>query len=69
MIITAPLGHNPELDKALKQGNNDLGKQYYMKRLTKDNLWKETDIGDVQNVKYDSPFPNANAIVISKKDM
>ena len=68
MIITAPLGHNPELDRTLKQGNTDLGKQCYLKRLTKENLWKESDLDDVQNVKYDSPFPNANAIVITIND-
>jgi hypothetical protein len=68
MIITAPLGHNPEFDKSLKQGNNDLGKQHYLKRLTKENLWTETGLADVQDAKYDFPFPNANAIVISIKN-
>ena len=67
MIITVPLGHNPELDKSLKQGNNDLGKQYYLKRISKNNLWRETNLNSVQNMKYDSPFPNANAIVITIK--
>jgi hypothetical protein len=69
MVITAPLGHNPELDKSLREGNADLGKQYYMKRLTKDNLWKQTELHNVQKVKYDSPFPNGNAIVITVKSM
>jgi hypothetical protein len=68
MVITAPLGHNPELDKSLKQGNTNFGKQYYMKRLTKDNLWKQTDLDNVQNEKYDYPFPNGNAIVIAIKN-
>ncbi|MGD0407030.1 MAG: hypothetical protein ABSB10_10335 [Candidatus Bathyarchaeia archaeon] len=69
MVITAPLGYNPELDKLLKQGMIDLGKQYYMKRLSKDNLWKETEQNNVQNIRYDTPFPAANAIVIAIKDM
>ncbi len=64
IIITAPLGHNPELDELLKQG--DLGKQYFMERLTKDNLWKQNNLENIQNTKYDYPFPNANAIVIAK---
>jgi hypothetical protein len=69
MVITAPLGHNPELDKLLKQGMIDLGKQYYMKRLSKDNLWKETGQNNVQNISYDTPFPAGNAIVIAIKNM
>ncbi len=68
MIITMPLGHNPELDKLLKHGSIDLGKHHFMKRLSKDNLWKETDLNNVQNVAYDSPFPNGNAIIIGIKD-
>ena len=68
MVITVPLGHNLELDTSLKQGLIDLGKQYYMKRLSKDNLWKETDLENVQDIMYDSPFPRGNGIVIAVKD-
>ena len=68
MVITVPLGHNLELDTSLKQGLIDLGKQYYMKRLSKDNLWKETDLENVQDLMYDSPFPRGNGIVIAVKD-
>lgn len=67
MVITSPLGLNPELDELLKQGCSDLGKQYFLKRLTKENLWKETELKDVQDVKYNSPFPRGNAIVVSIK--
>ena len=62
MVITVPLGHNPELDKSIKQGNIGLGKQFYLKRLSKNNLWKETDLDNVQNMEYDSPFPFGNVV-------
>jgi hypothetical protein len=39
-----------------------------MKRLSRNNLWKETDFNDVQDITYDSPFPRGNAIVIAIKD-
>lgn len=68
MVITVPLGHNPELDKALKQGRIDLGKQFYLKRLSKNNLWRQTDRDSVENVAYDSPYPFGNGIVIAILD-
>lgn len=66
MVITAPLGYNSELDKLLNEGMIDLGKQYYMKRLSKDNLWEETEQNNVQNIRYGTPFPAGNAIVIAR---
>jgi hypothetical protein len=65
MIITIPLGHNPELDNALKQGTVDLGKVNFMKRLSKDNLWVETGVKEVQDATYDCPFPRGNAVAIA----
>jgi hypothetical protein len=66
MVITAPLGHNSELDKLLNEGMIDLGKQCYMKRLSKANLWEETEQNNVQNIRYGTPFPAGNAIVIGR---
>jgi len=68
MVITVPLGHNPELDKLLKQGVIDVGKVNFMKRLSKNNFWKESDLKDVQDMTYDFPFPRGNAIAIAIKD-
>jgi len=68
MIITVPLGHNSELDRSIKKGSIDLGKQFYLQRLSKNNLWKETDLNNVQNMAYDSPFPFGNALVIAIKN-
>jgi len=67
MITTVPLGHNPELDNIIKQGCTDLGNHYFLKRLSKENIWKETDLEDVKEAKYDFPFQRGNAIVVSIK--
>jgi cyclopropane fatty-acyl-phospholipid synthase-like methyltransferase len=67
MITTVPLGHNPELDNKIKQGCTGLGNQYFLKRLSKKNVWKQTDLEECKEVKYDFPFQRGNAIVVSIK--
>jgi len=64
MIVTLPLGYNSEMDKFLKEGKLSFDKQYYLKRITKDNKWIETNWEDIHDAKYGKPFPNANGLVI-----
>lgn len=64
MIVTLPLGYNSELDRFLKEGRLRFDKQYYLKRISKNNIWIETSCDDVRDVKYGEPFPNANGLVI-----
>jgi len=65
MVLTMPLGYNPEVDRLLAESILDLGRKYYMKRLSIDNEWRQTDWFGVKGTKYGTPFPCANAIVIS----
>lgn len=64
MIVTLPLGYNSGMDRFLKEGRLRFDKQYYLKRITKDNKWIETNWDDIRDVKYGEPFPNANGLVI-----
>jgi len=64
MVVTLPLGYNPEVDKSLKEGSLKFDKQYYLKRISRDNEWTEANWDDVCDVKYGEPFPCANGLVI-----
>lgn len=64
IIVTLPLGYNPEIDNFLKDGRLRFDKQYYLKRITKDNKWIETSWDNVRDVKYGEPFPYANGLLI-----
>lgn len=66
IVVTLPLGYNPELDKLLNENKLQFTKIYYMKRISKDNKWIEvTKWEDVKNAKYYYPFErSANALVI-----
>jgi hypothetical protein len=63
-VITLPVGQNPELDKRLRAHALPFTETYFLKRISKENEWVETDEADAFTKKYHSPFPNANAIVI-----
>ena len=64
IIVTLPLGYNPALDKLLKNEKIKFTMSHYLIRISKGNEWKEASWEDVQCVKYGSPFPAANGLVI-----
>jgi hypothetical protein len=64
IIITLPVGYTPELDELLKEEKIEFTKRYCLKRISMDNKWIETDWNDIQNAKYNIPFPAANGLII-----
>ena len=61
-LITVPLGYNPEIDSILKNNEFNFTKLYFLKRVSKFNLWKETTREDALKYKYGSKFPAANSV-------
>jgi SAM-dependent methyltransferase len=64
MVVTLPLGYNPILDKLLKNGKIKFSKQYYLKRISQDNKWKETEWNECHNEKYDFTHHSAKVLII-----
>lgn len=64
LIFTIPLGYNPYMDDIITHGKLHLTKQYYLKRISKDNLWKEFKLNKTSRILYNNPFPNGNAIIL-----
>ena len=64
IVITLPLGHNTEMDKLIKNGKVHFNEVHYLKRISRDNKWIETNWEGVKNVKYGSPYICANGLVI-----
>ncbi len=64
IIITLPLGYNSDLDKLLKDGIIRFSKQCHLLRISKGNEWKEASWEDVKGVKYNTPLPYANGLLI-----
>jgi hypothetical protein len=64
MVITVPLGYNHDLDELLRSNQVRFKKRFCLKRISKDNKWSEVAWEDIENIKYNSPFPAANGLLI-----
>ncbi|MCK6541063.1 hypothetical protein L6Q79_00115 [bacterium] len=64
IVATMPLGFNSYLDSLI--GRNKLGfsEEYFMKRISEDNEWKQVLYSDVIGAKYADPYPCANSIIV-----
>lgn len=59
-LITVPFGYATTYDIL---GWN-YWKTYYMKRISKDNRWKQIEWKDIKNPEYGAPYPFANYVAI-----
>jgi hypothetical protein len=76
IFITIPLGYNSDLQKLIKDKKINFSETAYLKRFSPErksflskspsynNFWKEVSLNDVKDVRYNTPFPGANAILI-----
>ena len=69
IVFTMPLGYNPNLDLLIRKRVLPFTQQSFLKRVTKDNRWVETTWKDVEQVKFNKPFPFANAIIVGIIDV
>ncbi|MDG6908083.1 MAG: hypothetical protein JRN20_20125 [Nitrososphaerota archaeon] len=65
IIVTMPVGYNPILDDLLDAAKFPFSDVYFMKRISKDNRWIQSDWESVRDCKYSKKYPYANAIVIA----
>jgi hypothetical protein len=64
ILLTAPIGYNPYIDELLKTGEIGFTHMFFLKRISKDNRWVQTDAESVKNSKFGDPFPFANGLFI-----
>ena len=71
--FTVPLGYNPYVDSAISSKALKLDGEFFLKRISSDNSWKQCDFDEVRNSVYGvfkirsadtPPFPRANAILV-----
>jgi SAM-dependent methyltransferase len=63
-LVTFPLGYNAALDELVFAGKLEFRKIHYLKRMNRENDWREVDREAVRSIAYDSPFPCANALFV-----
>jgi len=63
MVMTFPVGYNPQLDRLLEEGIIGFTKRVCMKRVSRDQ-WVEADLADCRGAMYGPPHTAANALVV-----
>ena len=61
-LITVPLGYNPEIDSIVRNKEIEFSKRYFLKRISRLNLWRETNMEEAMNYKYNKKYLHANAV-------
>jgi hypothetical protein len=61
-LITVPLGYNPEIDYIIENNEIEFSKKYFLKRISRLNLWEETNMEEAMNHKYNQKYPSANSV-------
>ncbi|MBU2476822.1 hypothetical protein KKG83_05105 [Candidatus Micrarchaeota archaeon] len=64
LIVTFPLGFNSFLDNLLVSRKLDFAKEFYLKRVLPTNRWKETNLQEIKDSKYNYKHSHANALII-----
>ncbi len=64
IIITVPIGWNSYLDNLIKEDKIPFTKSFFLKRVSKNNRWKEVTKEKIRNVIYPYPIRSAYGIVI-----
>ncbi len=63
IVVTLPLGYNPNLDSLIKNRSIPFTRQLFMKRISKDK-WVQADWENVKESAFNKPFPFGNAIIV-----
>ena len=64
IIVSFPIGWNPYLDRHVKEKEIQFKRIYYLKKVSEDNQYIETNWETVQDVKLNTPFPGVNGLII-----
>lgn len=65
LVVTLPMGFNPHLDQMLAEGRIPLDDPLCLRRISRDNRWRETSWDDVRRARYGHPYRNANGLVVA----
>jgi SAM-dependent methyltransferase len=64
LMVSMPVGYNPTVDRLAQAPDALFAQVGYLKRMTRDNIWKEVAFKDVAAEKYNSRIPTATAVMV-----
>lgn len=63
-VFTAPLGFNPFLDEKIRAKELGFAEAWFFKKVSERNDWKQVDYEEVKDVRFGSPFPAVNGLIV-----
>lgn len=64
LLVTVPLGYNPGLDTAIRDGRFSCPEQFCLRRISQDNTWVQDSVSVGLAHPYGSRYNNANAVYV-----
>jgi hypothetical protein len=65
MLVTVPLGYNRDLDEHLRSGRLSFPVEHYLKRVSRDNQWREVPRERMNDARYGYPYLAANDLLFA----
>jgi hypothetical protein len=65
LIITVPIGYNPELDLLLRENKLGAADEWYLRKHGRLD-WRECSKNEALACRYKEPFPYANAVAVAR---
>jgi hypothetical protein len=64
LLITLPVGYNPELDRAIARGRPQFSSIRALRRSDRRNEWREADVAEVWDAEYDLLLYTARGVLV-----
>jgi SAM-dependent methyltransferase len=65
LVISVPLGYNPDLDNMIRNGGLNASQEFYLRRAQRLD-WLPSSKEEALKCEYKTPFPYANAILVAE---
>lgn len=65
LVLTVPLGYNPDLDRMIATGELGTTEESYLRRATRFG-WEPSRKDEALRCRYKTPYPYANAILVAE---
>ena len=65
LVATMPLGYNTYLDSLVAGNKLGFDELFFLRRISRNNIWKEACYNEVRNLKYGEPYICANALIVA----
>lgn len=64
LVVTFALGSNRVLDRHIREKRLPFTQQFFLRRISWDNCWREVPFGEILDAKYGVPYPYGNVVVV-----